>query len=129
MQNQNDTLFGRRILPVKYEDGHAGELEISQLKLRQYQQAFPLLDDEIGLVALCCGKPRGVIEALHPDSYEAAHATMKEVNGRGFFIFAARAMERASQNLRALPPEMLEKIMARGLTSSPPSRPLPPPAG
>ena len=113
----NTTLFGKKTLSVKYEDGRAGELDIHQLKLRQYSAALPLIDDEIGLVALCSGGQRGVIEALHPDSFEAAIAAVKEVNEKGFFTYAGRAMERAARNLKNLPPEILEKVLARGASS------------
>ena len=122
----NTTLFGKKTLQVKYEDGRDGELDIHQLKLKQYQLALPVMEDEIGLVALCSGKPRGVIEALHPDSFEAAYAAVKEVNEKGFFTFADRALERAARNLKSLPPEMLTKVLAqRSLPASPGS---PPPA-
>jgi hypothetical protein len=125
----NDTLFGSRILPVTFEDGRTAEMTIKQFKLRQYQQAFPLLDDEIGLIALGAGVARGVIEALHPDSFEAAYTALKEVNAQGFFIWSARQMERGAASMKNLPPELLEKMMAKNPTLPMPSPPLPPSAG
>lgn len=124
----NDTLFGGRTLSVTFEDGRPGEMTIKQFRLRQYQQAFPLLDDEIGLVALASATARGLVEALHPKSFEAAYAAVKEVNADGFFIWSARQMERGANSMRNLPPELLEKVMARGkpsilMTQSPPSPP------
>ena len=126
----NDTLFGSRILKVNFEDGRDAEMTIHQLKLRQYQSAFPLLDDEIGLVALAAGTHRGVIEALHPKSFEAAWAALKEVNADGFFIWSERQMERGAAGMRNLPPALLEKLLASGKRSpsSPPSPPSPPTA-
>jgi hypothetical protein len=109
----NDTLFGQRVLNVTFEDGHTAEMTIKQFKLRQYQQAFPLLDDEIGLVALAAGAARGVIEGLHPKSFEAAVAAVKEVNADGFFIWCGRQMERGAASMRNLPPELLEKVIAQ----------------
>jgi hypothetical protein len=119
----NDTLFGSRILKVQFEDGREAELTIRQFKLRQYQAAFPLLDDEIGLVALAAGTARGVVEAMHPKSFEAAYAAVKEINAEGFFIWSARQMERGAAGLRNLPPEMVERIIVAGKkpTSATPS--------
>jgi hypothetical protein len=121
MQTQNDTLFGQRVLPVKYEDGRDGELTVTQFKLKQYPAAVLALDDELALVALATGGQRGVIEALHPTSFEAAIAAVKEVNADGFFRFAARQMERAAENLKNLPPDMVEKLLQKRLTSLAPS--------
>ena len=105
-------------------------MTIHQLKLRQYQQAFPLLDDELGLVALASGSTRGVIEALHPKSFEAAWRALQEVNADGFFCWSARQMERGAASMKNLPPELLEKVLAQGRSaSSRPSPASPPTAG
>jgi hypothetical protein len=119
----NDTLFGQRTLHVKFEDGRDAEMTIHQLKLRQYQQAFPLLDDEIGLVALAAGAARGVIEALHPKSFELAVAALQEVNSEGFFTWSERQMARGAKSMKNLPPEMLEKVLAATQKRSPSSMP------
>jgi len=127
----NDTLFGQRVLNVTFEDGHTAEMTIKQFKLRQYQQAFPLLDDEIGLVALATGAARGVIEGLHPKSFEAAVAAVKEVNADGFFIWSERQMARGAASMRNLPPELLERVIAQSKRSASltPLPLLPPSAG
>ena len=129
-QMQNDTLFGQRVLTVTFEDGRTAEMTIKQFRLKQYQQAFPLLDDELGLVALGAGVARGIIEALHPKSFEAAYAALKEVNADGFFIWSARQMERGAASMKNLPPELLEKVIAQSQRRSPllPPSPLSPPA-
>ena len=117
------TLFGGRDLPVKFEDGKEAILTVRQLRLRDYQKALLVMDDEIGLTALVCDAKRGVIEALHPDSYEAAFKAVQEVNKEGFFVFAARQAERAAVNLRNLPPELVEKMISSRLSPiSPPAR-------
>jgi len=109
----NDTLFGSRILPVVFEDGRKADLVVSQFRVKQYQQAFPLLDDEIGLVALAAKCTRAEVEALHPESFEEAVKALKEVNEKGFFIWSARQMERGAAGMRNLPPELVEKVIAR----------------
>lgn len=119
----NDTLFGSRVLQVTFEDGRAGEMTIHQFRLKQYQQAFPLLDDELGLVALAAGSTRGVIEALHPKSFEAAYTALKEVNAEGFFTWSERQMARGAANLRNLPPEMLERVLQNQVARKPPMDP------
>lgn len=113
----NDTLFGQRVLNVTFEDGHTAEMTIKQFKLRQYQQAFPLLDDEIGLVALAAGAARGVIEGLHPKSFELAIAAVKEVNADGFFIWSERQMARGAANMKNLPAELIERVIAQSKRS------------
>lgn len=109
----NDTLFGSRTLPVTFEDGRTAEMVIKQFRVKQYQQAFPLLDDEMGLVALAAGCVRAEVEALHPKSFEHAYAALKEVNAEGFFIWSQRQMERGAAGMRNLPPELLEKVITR----------------
>jgi hypothetical protein len=123
----NDTLFGSRTLHVTFEDGRKAEIKISQFRLRQYQQAFPLLDDELGLVALASNNPRGVIEALHPASFEEAIKAVREVNAEGFFTFAERRMERGAASMRNLPPEILERLLQAKRFPSPPLSPPSPP--
>jgi hypothetical protein len=98
-------------LKITFQDGREAEITIQQFRVKQYQQAFPLLDDEIGLVAMASGNPRGVIEELHPDSFEQAVAAMKEVNEKGFSTWAGRQMERGAAAMRNLPPDLLEKFI------------------
>jgi hypothetical protein len=105
------TLFGGKELSVAFSDTRQDTLKVRQFKVKEYQTAFRLIDDEIGLVALACDRPRAIIEELVPQSYEAVHQAMQEVNANGFFIFAGRAMKRASENLAALPPEALERVL------------------
>lgn len=123
------TLFGGADVAVTFEDGRAATLKVRQFKVREYRALFPLLEDEIGLCARATDQPRAAVESLAPASFEAVYATMREVNGGGFFCFARRQLERGAENLRNLPPDMVEKIMARASASSAPSPLLPPPAG
>lgn len=130
MDPKNTTLFGGCEIKALFEDGRAETLNVRQFKLREYQSLFPLMDDEIGLVARAISKPRNVVETLSPESYEALFTAVKEANAKGFFLFAARQLERGAATLRSLPAEVVEQVLARGkAASSLPSPILPPPAG
>ena len=123
------SLFGGKTIAVMFEDGKTGELKVTQFKLRDYQRTFLLADDEFALVAAGCGATKELILTLAPESYELALATVKEVNEKGFFVYAGRQMERAAANLRSLPQAMLEKMFKPGVTSPTRSPMMPPPAG
>lgn len=107
----NDTLFGQRILNVTFEDTRTAEMVIKQFRVKQYQQAFPLMDDEIGLIALASGNVRGFVEMLHPKSFEEAIKAVQEVNAEGFFVWSARQMERGAKAMQSMPAELLERAM------------------
>ena len=117
------TLFGQQVLTVQFEDGAAGEITVRQLKLREYPAAVRLWGDEFAFAALCCGVTAAQLQTLLPADYERVQAAVQEVNQEGFFIFAARQEKRAAENLKNLPPEMVEKILSSRLSAT-----LPPPA-
>lgn len=117
---KSHTLFGGAQIKVVFADSREDDFKVRQFKVKEYQAAFRLIDDEIALVALACDKPRQVIEELTPESYELAHAKMREVNLAGFFEFAARTMKQNAANLAALPPATLEKVLANKFRSPTP---------
>jgi len=124
-------LFGGQDLAIIYEDGTAETVRVRQLRIGEYEKAFPLIGDEFAITAFCtslsatpsqpCNKDW--ILKLSPASYESLFATMQKVNGQGFFTFAARkqaAQEAESlrwmKNAAELPPEVLAAAMERGQT-------------
>jgi hypothetical protein len=129
MKSKNITLAGGVPIRAVFEDGHEEELLVRQLKLKEWPQAMTCLDDEIGLVAIACTKTRPQILELTPASYNEAHAAMKGANAAGFFTYAQRRLDRAAEDLRAMPPDMVEKMFRSRSTSSMPPPPIPPPAG
>ncbi len=133
MQNNTQkltTLLGGKTIPVQFEDGTVGELKVRQFRLKDYELAFSLLADEIGLLALNAGQARQYIETLSPESFEAAFGVLKEINAGGFFSSAARRFARQAENLRTMPPEIVERFIAKHTTASPTRSPImPPPAG
>ena len=122
-------LLGKTTVPVQRETGETGELTVNQFRLRDYPEAFRLLDDEIGLAGKACGQSRQQMETLTPESFEHVLAQVREVNAQGFFTFASRQLEKSAGTLRNLPPALVERIFA-GIkpVSPPPSSIVPPPA-
>jgi hypothetical protein len=125
--NPNTILLGKVTRAVTFEDGRTGDLEINQFRLRDYRAAFALADDEIGLVALATKQPRNIIETLLPESFELVLANVKEVNKDGFFPFADRKMLAAAENMRKMPPEVLDRIYGKmpAMPQSPSASPSP----
>jgi hypothetical protein len=124
------TLFGGIKVEVILEDGTKQEWTIRQIKVREYQVAFRLIDDEPGLMAIACDVKRPAVETLSPESYSTVYSTMQEVNQGGFFIFAGRQKERAAEMLERLPAELVAQAMlANRSTSLTPSPLIPPPRG
>lgn len=129
--NQNATLFGSVMLPVKLNTGEDATARIRQLAIREYPMALAALGDEIAFAGLCtsfaaappASGPATRVADLDQSSYELVQEKVREVNA-GFFKYAARQVERAAENLRNLPAEMRQKIL-----SSVPSATLPPTAG
>ena len=122
-QNKTDTLLGRTV-PVKFEDGTAGEIVVHQLRIVEYKKAFPVIGDEVAIVAMATDQTKARIESLTPESYEVLQAAVQEVNANGFFIYAGRQMAATAKNLSALPADVLQAALSQftSRTSSPVSR-------
>ena len=130
--NTLTTLNGFHPITVVLEDGKTMEVKVRQIRLREYQKAFRLMDNEPALVALVTQQTQQQVETWSPESFEAVYTKLQEVNAAGFFTFAARQFERAAQQMRNLPGVMVEKILAAGQAkqASPPgSLIVPPPQG
>jgi hypothetical protein len=105
--SKTDTLFGGRTASVIFLDGSKSEIKVRQLPLTEYTGAFNLADDEIGLTAYICGIPREKILQVTPESYEALQAAAQEVNAKGFFVYCARQMQRAAEQIQSLGTDIL----------------------
>lgn len=123
----NNTLFGGRLVTVRYGDNHTEDIRVRQLPVADYESAYKLLNDEIGLTALICGRKKEWLTAreesaaISPESYEALYLAAKEVNGQGFFVWSVRQAEldrvaqaRMLSSIAHLPPEALNQIVAMG---------------
>jgi hypothetical protein len=144
MNNTNTTLFGGRKAPVQFNDGRTEEITIRQLALRDYEKAFAVLDDEMALTALICGREKAWLlgskedgsDGITTDCYEALQVHIQEVNAKGFFVWSRRRAAKARQQMQenaalmaAMPPEAMRAAIEAGTkplpTSSPASVPRP----
>jgi hypothetical protein len=134
------TLFGSTQIMITREDGTAEEVRVRQLRLVEYQPALKLVGDEMAITGFCtslndtpaapCNKD--FILQLHPKSYEALVAKVREVNAEGFFYYAARRQAdedainaRWLKQAADLPPEVLKAAFERGSSLSGTSSPRP----
>lgn len=131
VRNAHETLFGGRTIAVQYDDGHTEDVKVLQLPIGKYEKAFALLDDEIGLTALCCGKNRDWLcretpgQIVLPESYERLWAAIQEVNSAGFFEWSTRRAKAVAEKnstmvaaLAALPPDMIRMAVEKGLQAN-----------
>ncbi len=120
VEQQNDTLFGGRILAVQIDEtpSRFEEIKIVQLKLAQYEAAFMKFDSEFDLIAIMCGKDVKWVQSLTPESYEALYAAAQEVNARGFFVYADRRQATLIKKLNSITPEILKAAANGAATSS-----------
>ena len=132
---KTDTLHGGRNLTVLFNNGSRNEITVRQIKLGEYQRAFPLIGDEMKLVAFATVMPQNtpdpsdyVIEEINPEHYEAVRAAVWEVNAKGFFVYAARQRDANRADLKEMPPEVIkaltERITSTLRTPSPTSPPI-----
>lgn len=134
--HKTETLFGGRTVAVLHEDSSREEIKVHQLRLADYERAYAMLDDEMGLTAFCCGKEKGWVLTLQPESYELLQSAAREVNQRGFFSFAARRDEREREQqagvfaaMAEMPAEAIEALakaggQKNGILPTPSPRPL-----
>jgi hypothetical protein len=131
MDDKNITLNGGKTITVILDSGATESVKVLQIKVRQYESAFPLVADEPALVGLLCGKEKAWALMLTSESYEAILETGREVNQRGFFSYCQRRTElQEKQNaamigmMAGLPPETIKTFVDLGkkspLLNSPP---------
>lgn len=118
-------------LAILLTEGREENVIVRQLPLADYERAFNVLADEIAFVGLLCGKDKKWALQLTPASYEQIHTLGKEVNEKGFFVFAGRRTESlAAQTgamLAMLPPETVKlALQTSGFTTSPTASPTSP---
>lgn len=127
MNSKTDTLLGGRYLTVLFNDETTRELIVRQIKVGEYQRAFPLISDELKLVAFATGLTEAELNEVNPEHYEALRAAVWEVNAKGFFFYAARQRDANQAALKELPPEALKALLEKiASTLRMPSPTLPP---
>lgn len=149
MNEKMTTLMGGRRVQIQFADGRTEEILVRQLPVRDYDTAFVVLEDEMALTSLICGRKldktwiAGTREdggdGLLPESYELLQAAAREVNAKGFFAFAARRLARENattqqliEAMRGMTPEQITAATMAGAqarstspTGSPGSAPRP----
>lgn len=106
------TLKGGATLTVLLENETMQELHIRQLRVRDYDDAFPVYDNEIRLLALACDKPEDFIKELTPESFDSAVAHLNEIN-KGFFGYAQRQMDKLTKRLNGMAPHVIAAAKAK----------------
>ncbi len=133
---KTETLLGGRSQSVCLEDGTILQVKVRQLRLDEYERAYPLLTDEFAFTAFCCSPgsvgpapsialvpyTRDWIMTLDPESYEALQLAAREVNAKGFFFYAQRRQavdqaeaDRQYQQFAELPPDIRKEFVETGL--------------
>ena len=100
--------------------GGSGEDEkvfVRQLPVKEYDRAFSLIDDEIGFVALACGKPKSWAESLSPESYEDVNEAVRKVNAC-FFAFAERRQSALLKLVQQAGPELIKLAAEKASSAS-----------
>jgi hypothetical protein len=123
-----ETLLGGRDVNVTNIKGETEAVKVHQLPIRKYEAGFLKVDDEIGLIAFICDKPKDWALDLQPESFEAVRQAAQEVNAKGFFAYAERKYQKSIQRLNSLSPEILKETLKGANASNPLSpglRPLP----
>ncbi len=109
---KTDTMHGGRDLTVVFNDETKREIKVRQIKVGEFNTAFPLLADEAKLVAFTTGLTEAELNEVVPEYYELLRAAVWEVNEKGFFPRAARMREQNVAAFKELPPEMQKEKIA-----------------
>jgi len=112
------------ILPPEVEvtlDGGATEtVRLRQVKVREFRQAQAVaVGDEARLIEICTDKAPGWAETLTPESFNALAIEARRIN-QAFFAWCERVL---ADQIRLMPPELLEKAVAQNMSPSKPTSP------
>jgi len=117
------TVLGALELEVVRLDGSTERVSVKQMPIKDYPRILELVDDELGLAALYCGKDKAWAEGLTPASYEAVIENADKLNADFFSRWVARRLGR----MERIKPGITERLMASagapGRSSSGNSRP------
>jgi len=114
-QVKSDTLRGGREMTVTLETGHTEQIVVSQIKVRDYDKAFNVIDDNTKLIALACERPEKWVLNLSPESYGDLEEALYEVNSSGFFRSAVRQMQ---QRAAMFPPDLRQAMLGANQSTS-----------
>lgn len=127
-----ETKTMNRVIQVQFGDGRSEEITIRQLALRDYERAYKLIEDEMAITALICGKDMPWLlgskedgtDGVTPESYEQLREAARETNAAGFFVWAHRkgiqvmeTMRKQMEVIRDLPTEAFAEVVSAGKES------------
>lgn len=119
---QYETLFGGTPISVRVANHQERRVEHEQLQIRQlpvsaYQQAFGSVENEEAMVALFVDRPLEWVKRLVPEDYTRIAVEGGRLNA-DFFGYCDRRMEQQMAATRRIAPDLVERIAAQALASS-----------
>jgi hypothetical protein len=112
-----DTLIGSKKITVKTISGQDIDLTVSQLTLKQYNEAAAFVDDEFKLASICCGVGIDTIYTVSPDDWDGVRLAVEEVNKR-FFDYTDRQQRKLTEKLNSFNEKVLKTVSASVKASS-----------
>jgi len=107
-------------IEVALEGGGTETVKLRQVKVREFRQAQSVaVGDEARLIEICADKPAGWAETLTPESFHALALEARRIN-QAFFAWCERVL---ADQIRLMPPELLEKAVAQNMSASKPTSP------
>lgn len=116
------TLLGGVEIYVTHSDGSTKAVKVLQLPIKSYNDYLRVLDDELAMADVLCGKEKGWSETLTLLSLEDVIETGEKLNAD----FFARWLRRRLARQEMLVPGLTQSAIAKAseLTTSLPSAPL-----
>ena len=105
---KTETLLGGASHEITLADGTTITVKVRQIRLKEYEAAGSIADQEFRLVELVCDQPAGWVETVSPDSFELLATEMRRLNP-SFFAWLVR---KQADLYRKTPPWLLERAVA-----------------
>lgn len=105
---KTETLLGGASHDITLADGTTATVKVRQIRLKEYEAAARIADQEFRLVELVCDQPAGWVETVSPESYELLATEMRRLNP-SFFAWQGR---KRADLYRNLPPAVLDRAVA-----------------
>jgi hypothetical protein len=107
-------LTGSVQVEAVFDDGHKEQVEVCQIRVKDFQQAIESFQDEPRLVDLYCRKEDGWSQSLSLSSFDAIADAGKRIN-KGFF---ERRAARTTEMMDALMPGVRQRIVEKAVSGS-----------
>ena len=112
------------VLPVEMEvaleSGATETVKLRQIKVREFRSAQSVaIGDEAKLIEICADKPAGWADTLTPDGFNVVAIEARRINA-AFFAWSERVL---ADQMRQMPPTLLEKVLNQATAGLSPSNP------